>query len=199
MLTRWRAYKHAYSNNWQGIFVPRLRRGLYRKAAARLASAAPPNATILDIGTGPGHLLAILAEKLPDAALHGIDNNSHMVSAARLLTDTPDLAGRIAITEADAAALPFDESTFDCVVSMMSYHLWDDQPAGLAEARRVLKPGGTLHLYVGRTQGYPGRWAHLEIFNHATEEALRMALESAGFASVDMNRAETYVFASATR
>ena len=202
MLTRWRAYKHAYSNNWQGIFVPRLRRGLYRKAAARLASAAPPNATILDISTGPGHLLTGIAARLPDAALRGVDIDPQMAAEARQVVDSAGLTARITIEQADAAALPFEPETFDCVISMMSYHLWDDRPKGLMEIHRTLKPGGTLHLYVGRPQAYPGRVPELDYFNHRSREALKSALHSAGFEYAEVGysrRLGTYLFASATR
>ena len=85
---------------------------------------------------------------------------------------------------------------------MMSYHLWDDQPAGLAEARRVLKPGGPLHLYVGRWEAYPGRLPVLDYFNHTSGTTLAAALRSAGFVTVDVSyprRQGTYRFASARR
>ncbi len=197
--TRWLAYKRAYSGSWQGFATPRLRRGLYKRAASQLASFSPRNATILDVGAGPGHLLIAIARQLPDATLRGIDIDPYIAQEARRLLDSVGLANLITIREADAAALPFEASTFDCVVSMMSYHLWDDPPAGLAEIQRVLKPGGALNLYVGRTQAYTGRWSFLEQFNHGTEKALRSALGSAGFESVDVKRTGTYVFTSAKR
>ena len=125
-----------------------------------------------------------------------------MTDEARGLIEPAGLTARITIQRADAAALPFETSTFDCVVSMMSYHLWDDPPKGLAEIRRVLKPGGTLHLYVGRTQAYAGRLPVLDYFNHRSREALEAALRSAGFEAVNVQyprRLGTYLFASATR
>ena len=200
--SHWLAYRRAYSNNWQGVFVPRLRRGLYRKAAGRLASALPQNAHILDIGTGPGHLLVAIARQQPHATLRGIDISPHMTYEARRVIESAGLTGRITIQQADAAALPFDTATFDCVISMMSYHLWEDPPRGLAEARRVLKPGGSLHLYVGRWEAYPGRLPILDYFNHTSGTTLAAALRSAGFVTVDVSyprRQRTYLFASATR
>ena len=181
--------------------MPSLRRGLYERAASRLALASPQNASILDLGAGPGHLLVAIARELPHATLHGIDISPHMTDEARRLIESTDLTDRIAIQQADAAALAFEPAVFDYVVSMMSYHLWDDRPGGLAEIRRVLKPGGALHLYVGRTQAYPGRLPELDYFNHRSREALEAALRSAGFEAVNVQyprRLGTYLFASAT-
>ena len=199
--TYWLAYRRAYSNSWQGFFAPRLRRGLYKRAADRLASISPRNATILDVGSGPGHLLVAIARELPHATLHGIDISPHMTDEARRLIESAGLKDRIAIQQADAAALPFEAAAFDYVVSMMSYHLWDDRPGGLAEIRRILKPGGSLHLYVGRWEAYPGRLPELDYFNHRSREALEAALRSAGFEAVNVQyprRLGTYLFASAT-
>ena len=164
--------------------------------------ASPQNASILDVGAGPGHLLVAIARELPHATLHGIDISPYMTDEARRLIESTDLTDRITIQQADATDLLFVPANFDCVVSMMSYHLWDDRPGGLAEIRRVLKPGGVLHLYVGRTQAYPGRLPVLDCFNHRSREALEAALRSAGFEAVNVQyprRLGTYLFASATR
>ena len=179
-----------------------MRRGLYERVTSHLASISPRNAAILDVGAGPGHLLVALARKLPHATLRGVDISPHMTDEARRLIEPAGLTARITIQQADAAALPFETSTFDCVVSMMSYHLWDDPPKGLVEIRRVLKPGGGLHLYVGRWEAYPGRLPVLDYFNHTAGTALAAALRSADFETVVIRyprRLGTYLFASATR
>ena len=178
-----------------------MRRGLYERAASHLASVSHPDATILDVGAGPGHLLIKIARYLPHATLLGVEVDPYMTNEARRIIDSAGLTDRIAIREADAAALPFEASAFDCVVSMMSYHLWNDQPAALAEARRVLKPGGAFHLYVGRWEAYPGRSPVLDYFNHNSRKTLAAALRTAGFETQHVRyprRLGTYLFASAT-
>jgi ubiquinone/menaquinone biosynthesis C-methylase UbiE len=45
-----------------------------------------------------------------------------------------------------AERLPFDDTSFDLVVSTVSFDHWADQPAGLAEVARVLRPGGRFVL-----------------------------------------------------
>ncbi len=47
----------------------------------------------------------------------------------------------------DAANLPFDDATFDAVMSSQVFEYLDEVPAGLAEAFRVLKPGGRVLIH----------------------------------------------------
>jgi SAM-dependent methyltransferase len=75
---------------------------------------------VLNVGCGTGLLLRQLAERLPEAAqLTGVDA---------------------------AERLPFENASFDLVVSTTSFDHWTDQAAGLAECRRVLAPGGYFVL-----------------------------------------------------
>ena len=60
-----------------------LYRRIYRRFVADLASRVPQNARLLDVGTGPGYLLAYLARQRPDLRLFGLDLSHRMVSAGR--------------------------------------------------------------------------------------------------------------------
>src|SRR6185312_9039074 len=53
---------------------------------------------------------------------------------------------RLRYLQGSAERLPFENATFDLVVSTTSFDHWADQAAGLAECRRVLAPGGRLVL-----------------------------------------------------
>ncbi len=105
-----------------------------------LASAHAPN-RVLDVGCGTGLMLRQLAERLPDAAeLTGVDAATGMIEAAKS-TD-----GRLRYVQGNAERLPFENASFDLLVSTTSFDHWADQPAGLAECHRVLAPGGRLVL-----------------------------------------------------
>ena len=99
---------------------------------------------VLDIGCGPGWFWAGAAPQLPDGLeLTLADQSAGMVKEA---TERCGALKSWSVTglEADAAALPFADASFDAVVAMhMLYHVLDHQKA-IAEMHRVLKPGGLL-------------------------------------------------------
>ena len=98
---------------------------------------------ILDIGCGTGVLLRRLSSIYPHAMLVGVDAAAGMIRQAQAAT--PE-GHSLRFLEARAEELPFPESSFDLVVSTMSFHHWADQQRGLREVRRVLAPSGVLVL-----------------------------------------------------
>ena len=125
-----------------GFFSRTVFRGIYRRIARDVAALAPPNATLLDIGTGPGMLLAELARLRPDLHLTGIDLSADMVEVA-----AENLGGKGTVQVGDVARLPFEDRSFDVIVSSFSSHHWDDPEAAAPELARVLRPGGRAHIY----------------------------------------------------
>ncbi len=130
----------------------------YALVAADVRGYGAHAGRILDIGTGPGWLLPALRVEFPHAELVGVDVSQAMVSRARRNVAGPgrgpggSLQARggmdgIKVVLANAQRLPFAAGTFDRVVSTGSIHHWKDAVAGLAEAHRVLKPGGHALIY----------------------------------------------------
>jgi ubiquinone/menaquinone biosynthesis C-methylase UbiE len=98
---------------------------------------------VVDVGCGTGNLLALLADARTDAYA-GADLSPGMLRvAAGKLAASPV---RGALAAASAQVLPFADGAFDTAVSASTLHDWADPRAGLAEVRRVLRPGGTLLL-----------------------------------------------------
>ncbi|MEX2189471.1 MAG: methyltransferase domain-containing protein, partial [Bacteroidota bacterium] len=96
---------------------------------------------ILDVGCGTGTHLELYQKY--DCALHGIDTSESMMQRARKrLNGTADL--RLA----DACKIPFDDRTFDLVISMLMLHEMDEsiRPRVLEEMKRVVKPDGRILL-----------------------------------------------------
>jgi ubiquinone/menaquinone biosynthesis C-methylase UbiE len=115
-----------------------------QQAALRLAARQlPAPRRILDVGCGTGALLRQAAQRFPDAQLVGVDLAGAMLAAAEAATPA-ELP--IRFVHARAERLPLAAGVFDLVVSTMSFRHWSDQPAGLAQVRRVLTPGGVLVL-----------------------------------------------------
>jgi ArsR family transcriptional regulator len=105
----------------------------------RLGTA--PIGRLLDIGTGTGRLLEVLAPRI--GAGIGIDASRAMLALARTRLAKPGL-GHCAVRLADMYRLPLADASFDAVVLQMVLHYAEDPASALAEAARVLRPGGTL-------------------------------------------------------
>ncbi|MCL4501578.1 MAG: class I SAM-dependent methyltransferase [Deltaproteobacteria bacterium] len=117
-------------------------RRIHRRFAADLAASLPEGARVLDVGTGPGHLPAILSRQRPDLDLWGLDFAAAMIRRARLRHPRT-----LKWLVADAQSLPFSDGTFDQTVATLSFHIWPQPSAGVQEMVRVLKPGGRAWIY----------------------------------------------------
>jgi ubiquinone/menaquinone biosynthesis C-methylase UbiE len=120
-----------------------LHRDIGQKVADLALSIMPGPRRVLDVGSGTGYLLGLLAARLPGAEeLTGVDPAPGMVTAAT------ERAGdeRLRFTAGTAERLPAGDGRYDLVVSTTSFDHWADQAAGLAECARVLAPGGHLVL-----------------------------------------------------
>lgn len=102
---------------------------------------------IVDIGTGPGWLLMKLYEQSSKLRVIGVDVSSGMVSKARKNIKQVRLSDVIEMKQGSADALPFDDKTFDVVVSTGSIHHWKKPETGLNEIYRILKPSGYALIY----------------------------------------------------
>jgi demethylmenaquinone methyltransferase/2-methoxy-6-polyprenyl-1,4-benzoquinol methylase len=102
-----------------------------------------PDALVLDICCGTGDLALALARS-SRAAVFGTDFCHPMLVAARAKAAHRGAAVRL--FESDALALPFRDGTFDLLTVAFGFRNLANYPAGLAEMRRVLRPGGTAAI-----------------------------------------------------
>lgn len=103
-----------------------------------------PGDSALDVGCGPGWFWAAAANDLPQNLHLTLSDLSPGMVREAVDRCRPLPFASVIGRQAEAAALPFEDGTFDAVIAMhMLYHLRD--PAkGIAEMHRVLKPGGFL-------------------------------------------------------
>ncbi len=121
---------------------------LYRRVVADVtAQQLPSAAVVLDIGTGPGRVPRMIAEKCPQLSVTGVDLSPEMIAHATAANGQVSGPGQVVFQVADVADLPFSDGSVDLVVSSISMHHWDNVAAGLSEVVRVLRPGGAAWIY----------------------------------------------------
>jgi ArsR family transcriptional regulator len=98
---------------------------------------------LLDIGTGTGRVLELLAPRISQGV--GVDASKAMLALARSRLARPGLS-HCSVRLADMYRLPFPDATFDLAVMQMVLHYAEDPPGVLAELGRVLRPAGRLIL-----------------------------------------------------
>lgn len=132
----------AYAGNVPANYEEYLGPVLFEPYAIDIADRLTKNAVnVLELACGTGRVTRHLLQRLSKhATLTATDLNQDMINvAASLVKDQ-----RVQWKACDAQALPFDDETFDTVVSQFGVMFFPDKVLAMAEARRVLKPGGTF-------------------------------------------------------
>ncbi len=159
----------------------------------------PPGVRVLEIAAGTGVVTEALLAHLPsDGALTSTDINQDMIEVARARIG---IDHRLAWQPADAQALPFHSQAFDIAVCQFGVMFFPDKQLAMEEARRVLRPGGTLALTTWDSQEHnpfghvtnqalaelfpadPPRFFH-QPFSYADPGAMTALLTNAGFSRV---------------
>jgi ubiquinone/menaquinone biosynthesis C-methylase UbiE/DNA-binding transcriptional ArsR family regulator len=104
-----------------------------------VAAAAPRD--LLDIGTGTGRMIEVLASRVGQAL--GIDQSREMLAVARVNLERAGASNGM-VRLGDMYQLPLPDASFDAVVIHQVLHYADRPAAAIAEAARVLRPGGVL-------------------------------------------------------
>lgn len=97
--------------------------------------------SLVDLGTGTGRMLGLLAPRASRAT--GLDSSHAMLSVARANLEAAGLP-RIDLRQGDIHAPPFRRASFDLVVVHQVLHYLDDPARALREAARLVAPGGRL-------------------------------------------------------
>jgi ubiquinone/menaquinone biosynthesis C-methylase UbiE len=161
-------------------------RGSDGDLALRLTATGPDD-HVVDVGCGPGTAVRRAAGRA--ASVVGVDPAPVMLRVARILTIRRARAVRY--LEGAAEALPLPNASGTVWWSIATVHHWKDVDAGIAEARRVLRPSGRL-LAVERLvePGARGLGSHGWTDDQAEAFAARCA--AAGFADVAVSHHDTH-------
>lgn len=166
--------------DWDEMRALELPAAEVERALLAMLPPAAEAARLLDIGTGTGRLLEVLAPRVAEAV--GVDASRAMLALARTRLARANLA-HCSVRLADMYRLPLADGGFDIAVLQMVLH-YADAPAGVvAEAARVLRPGGSLLVV---ELGAHGRGDLAERLAHRwpgfSDDAMRDLLAGAGFA-----------------
>jgi len=134
------AYFNTHAQSWDAI------RQLHIDTAEverRLLAQVPAGVfeTLLDIGTGTGEVLRLLAPRVQYAI--GLDNAREMLAVARDRVTRADLQD-VSLRLGDMYALPLADASVDLVTVHLVLHFADAPDRAVAEAARVLRPGGRM-------------------------------------------------------
>ena len=99
--------------------------------------------TLLEVPVGTGVLTVPVYRNLKDAQITCLDYSAEMMRNAERRAEA--LAVRnVSFVQGDVGALPFEDESFDVVLSLNGFHAFPDKDAAFSETHRVLKKGGTF-------------------------------------------------------
>ena len=173
--------------------------------AKLLKGTEPEGKRVLDIGCGIGGPAFEMASSY-GAEVVGIDLEQPLIDRATAAAATRGLEGRCKFQAVNVGPLPFEDQSFDIVVSSGAITQTDDKHALLTEARRVLRPGGHMSCYewmksdaeISDDMRY---WFRLEGLTYALEtlQQYETRFRQAGFTNVVATDASAWYRAEARR
>ena len=114
---------------------------IWRKKAIRLLQPIQPQ-LILDVATGTGDFALESIRILQPQKIIGVDISAGMLEVAREKIKKRGLQEQFEVQLGDSEKLPFENDTFDAVTVAFGVRNFENLEQGLADIRRVLKPGG---------------------------------------------------------
>jgi ubiquinone/menaquinone biosynthesis C-methylase UbiE len=137
-----KAFSGSVPKVYESLLVPLIFEVYADDLVTRVVARTP--ARVLELAAGTGAVTRRLASALPAAALVATDLNQAMIDEAVAIGTPRPVEWR----QADAMALPFEDASFDAVVCQFGLMFFPDKVQALAEARRVLAPGGIIAFNV---------------------------------------------------
>lgn len=133
-------YFAVHATDWDRIRALHIREERVESAISELVGRAPLNA-LLDLGTGTGRMLELLAPRASRSV--GIDQSPQMLALARARIEKAGLRN-VQLRQGDIYALPIEQGRYDLVVIHQVLHYLDDPARAVREAARALRPSGRL-------------------------------------------------------
>jgi ubiquinone/menaquinone biosynthesis C-methylase UbiE len=116
------------------------------QVARKLALRGFRDGRILDAGCGFGATAILVAQALPRSTVVGIDLSDPLLELAIQETQAAGLDDRVIYEKVDVQKIPYDDDSFDGLISFQMLHIVEDAVAMLDEMERVLAPDGALFM-----------------------------------------------------
>lgn len=138
---------------------------------------------ILELGYGPGCAIAELARRAPRGRVYGVDPSPEMFAAACRRNRKSIGGGAVCLAQGLVGDLGLGSVSIDKILAVNVAYFFAEDAGEMREARRLLKPGGKLALYVTHKAAMR-RWKFAGSDTHRLFDAdgLRLLLVRAGFA-----------------
>lgn len=166
-----------------GWLMARLNKDSYRWVAEQLRASKPKS--LLEIGFGTGHMLALAAKAFQPERLAGVDPSELMVETAQKRLRKVRKKTALDIRHGDDITLP--DGPFDAIVALHSFQFWTNPDAALTRIHTRLAPGGRLILVLRIHAKRAGRKVPNPLSRSGNEIAAACeALSRAGFSVIGM-------------
>lgn len=170
-------------SGWRGRLAGRVMEIINREPNDRSVAALElaPEATVLEIGCGPGVALAQMALAATNGLVIGLDASPEMLRQAARRNRSAIESGRVKLALGTFERLPFDSDSIDRVLAVNVAYFFSASEE-LSEVYRVLRPGGRLVIYAtDRLTMSRWKFAGPGTHNLVDENSLTAALGAAGF------------------
>jgi ubiquinone/menaquinone biosynthesis C-methylase UbiE len=130
---------------FDGLVLATMRESAFKRALVEQARLEP-GLRVVDLGCGTGTLALLIKDREPGCSVVGVDADPEILRRASAKAE--EAGAEIEFDEALSTDLPYEDESVDRVLSTLFFHhlMPDDKHATLAEIRRVLRPGGQIHV-----------------------------------------------------
>jgi ubiquinone/menaquinone biosynthesis C-methylase UbiE len=182
----WHAFGRQLQNprgiagHWTGKLMRWINSGPNHAAVEALQIT--PGDRVLELGFGPGHAIELIAARVTEGCVYGIDQSDMMLQQASMRNRRAIGRGRVVLRRAAFECLPFAAASIDKILAVNVVYFWRDASLVFQEIRRVLRPSGRIVIYstdVSTMRGW--KFAGTETHRLYDADALRNILLLGGF------------------
>ncbi len=142
------------------------------------------NDNLLEIGFGNGAFIKEMIHKIAPGKYTGADISETMIKYARQKNKSLIRFGSVKLLKSNANNLPFDNGSFNKVLTVNTIYFWEEPESVMEEIKRVLKPGGKFVVALNTKEAMEGSEYVKEKFKLYDKEQVKILFRNSGFTSI---------------